>query len=91
MHTSTEQPYLYAKPAVRAVIRTEPADFQVVEELNFEPSGSGEHLLLQIEKTGQNTQFIARELARLTGLRVRDISYAGLKDRHAVTTQWFCF
>ncbi|WP_261259263.1 tRNA pseudouridine(13) synthase TruD [Alishewanella sp. BS5-314] len=91
MLTSTEQPYLYAKPAVRAVIRTEPADFQVVEELNFEPSGSGEHLLLQIEKTGQNTQFIARELARLTGLRVRDISYAGLKDRHAVTTQWFCF
>ncbi len=83
--------YLYGKPAVSAIIRAEASDFVVVEELNFEPSGAGEHLLLQIEKTGQNTQFIARELARLTGLRVRDISYAGLKDRHAVTQQWFCF
>lgn len=83
--------YLYAAPTVSARIRAEPADFMVVEELNFQPSGAGEHLLLQIEKTGQNTQFIARELARLTGLRVRDISYAGLKDRHAVTRQWFCF
>lgn len=83
--------YLHGAPEVRARIRAEPADFVVVEELNFLPSGAGEHLLLQIEKTGQNTQFIARELARLTGLRVRDISYAGLKDRHAVTRQWFCF
>lgn len=83
--------YLYDPPAVSALIRAEPKDFIVVEELNFQPSGAGEHVLLQIEKTGQNTQFIARELARLTGLRVRDISYAGLKDRHAVTQQWFCF
>ncbi|GHG65069.1 tRNA pseudouridine synthase D [Alishewanella longhuensis] len=83
--------YLYGEPSVRAGIRAVPDDFVVVEELNFLPSGAGEHLLLQIEKTGQNTQFIARELARLTGLRVRDISYAGLKDRHAVTKQWFCF
>lgn len=83
--------YLHGEPEVKARIRAEAIDFVVVEELNFQPSGAGEHLLLQIEKTGQNTQFIARELARLTGLRVRDISYAGLKDRHAVTRQWFCF
>lgn len=83
--------YLHGEPEVTARIRAESSDFVVVEELNFLPSGAGEHLLLQIEKTGQNTQFIARELARLTGLRVRDISYAGLKDRHAVTRQWFCF
>lgn len=89
--TVPELAYLYGKPLATAEIRVQAADFQVDEQLNFEPSGSGEHLLLQIEKTGQNTQFIARELARLTGLRVRDISYAGLKDRHAVTRQWFCF
>lgn len=83
--------YLHSAPTVSAEIRAQPSDFIVEEELNFQPSGAGEHILLQIEKTGQNTQFIARELARLTGLRVRDISYAGLKDRHAITRQWFCF
>ncbi|SNY53227.1 tRNA pseudouridine13 synthase [Arsukibacterium tuosuense] len=83
--------YLYGKPDVTATIRSTPADFMVDEQLNFQPSGSGEHLLLQIEKRGQNTQYIARQLARLTGLRMRDISYAGLKDRHALTRQWFCF
>lgn len=83
--------YLNGRPEATADIRTTTGDFQVVEELNFTPSGSGEHLLLYIEKTGQNTQFIARELAKFSGLRVRDISYAGLKDRHAVTRQWFCF
>lgn len=83
--------FLYGEPTVTAQIRAQAADFIVVEELNFQPSGAGEHILLQIEKIGQNTQYIARELAKLTGLRVRDISYAGLKDRHAVTRQWFCF
>ena len=83
--------YLYGKPAITATIRSTPEHFIVDEQLNFQPSGSGEHLLLQIEKRGQNTQYIARQLARLTGLRMRDISYAGLKDRHAVTRQWFCF
>lgn len=86
-----EWQYLHGKPQITAVIRSQPTDFIVDEQLNFEPSGSGEHLLLQIEKRGQNTQYIARQLARLTGLRMRDISYAGLKDRHALTRQWFCF
>ncbi len=83
--------YLNGAPEITAVIRTQPTDFIVDEQLNFQPSGSGEHLLLQIEKRGQNTQYIAKQLARLTGLRMRDISYAGLKDRHALTRQWFCF
>lgn len=83
--------YLYGTPSGQAKLRCHPEDFIVDEQLNFSPSGSGEHLLLHIEKRGQNTQFVAKQLAALTGLRVRDISYAGLKDRHAVTRQWFCF
>lgn len=83
--------YLYGGPAGQAKLRCQPEDFIVDEQLNFSPSGSGEHVLLHIEKRGQNTQFVAKQLAMLTGLRVRDISYAGLKDRHAVTRQWFCF
>ncbi|MBZ9610046.1 tRNA pseudouridine(13) synthase TruD [Rheinheimera maricola] len=83
--------YLYGAPSGQAKLRCQAEDFIVDEQLNFSPSGSGEHVLLHIEKRGQNTQFVAKQLAMLTGLRVRDISYAGLKDRHALTRQWFCF
>ncbi len=65
------------------------ADFIVEESLPFVPEGSGEHVFLQIQKTGENTEFVARALARFAGVRQRDIGFAGLKDRHAVTTQWF--
>jgi tRNA pseudouridine13 synthase len=83
--------YLYGEPAATGLLRQYSNDFIVEELLNFSPSGAGEHILLYIEKTGQNTQYVAKQLALLTGLRARDISYAGLKDRHAVTRQWFCF
>jgi tRNA pseudouridine13 synthase len=82
-------PYAYGQPAGTGHIRTLPADFTVTEQLAFEASGDGEHVFLFIEKTGENTEFIARQLARLAHVRQRDIGYAGLKDRHAVTRQWF--
>ena len=82
-------PYAYGGPGGRGVIRTLPEDFIVKERLSFEPSGIGEHAFLLIEKTGENTEYVARQLARFAGVRQRDVSYTGLKDRHAVTTQWF--
>lgn len=69
--------------------RCRPEDFQVYEELTFEPDGSGEHVLLQIQKRDANTEWVARKLARFADVPMRDVSYAGLKDRFAVTTQWF--
>ncbi len=71
------------------VIRTSPADFQVDEIPVFEPSGQGEHVFLHIKKTGENTDWVAGQLAKIAGVTRRDVSYAGMKDRHAVTTQWF--
>ena len=70
-------------------MRTRPEDFRVKEALGFEPSGTGEHAFLQIRKRGENTGFVADQLAKFAGVSSRDVSYAGLKDRHAVTTQWF--
>lgn len=52
-------------------------------------SGSGEHLCLRIEKSGDNTDHVARELSLLSGCKPHDIGLCGLKDRHAVTRQWF--
>ncbi|NOS74208.1 MAG: tRNA pseudouridine(13) synthase TruD [Methyloglobulus sp.] len=82
-------PYVYGSPSGVGKIRTVAEDFIVYENLAFEPSGDGEHVFLQIQKTGENTDYVARQLAKFANVRQRDIGFAGLKDRHAVTTQWF--
>lgn len=75
-------------PGGGGALRTEPRDF-VVEELPAYPlSGAGDHLYLQLEKTGHTTVHVVRELARHLGVPDKQIGVAGLKDRHAVTTQW---
>jgi tRNA pseudouridine13 synthase len=70
-------------------IRTSPSDFVVTEVLNIEFSDDGEHDWLWVEKIGANTVWVAEQLARHASILVRDVGYAGLKDRHAVTRQWF--
>ena len=59
------------------------------EDLGHTPEGEGEHLWLWVEKRGVNTDQVARQLAKLAGVRQMDVGYAGLKDRHAVTRQWY--
>lgn len=82
-------PRAYGHPAAGGVMRNEPRDFIVAEILPFPLSGAGEHLYLKIRKTGQNTHWVARQLAKHFGLPFRSIGFAGLKDRHAITEQWF--
>lgn len=81
--------FAFGRPVATGRLRSVPEDFRVDEELGFEPDGSGEHLLLQVRKRNTNTEWLARQIARIAGVRPRDVSYAGLKDRHAVTSQWF--
>lgn len=57
--------------------------------MTLEPSGEGEHLWIHIRKRDQNTQWVAGLLAELAGIRRKDIGFCGLKDRFAVTTQWY--
>jgi len=88
----TELPHwvpAYGGAQSTGIIRRSADDFIVNEIQSFELSGEGEHAFLHIEKCGENTDFIARLLSRFAGVRQRDVSYAGLKDRHARTTQWF--
>lgn len=82
-------PHAHGGPAVTGRLRDRPQDFLVEEILGFEPDGDGEHTLLLIRKTGANTEWVARRLASHAGLPVAAVGYAGMKDRRAVTTQWF--
>lgn len=71
------------------MIRSKPEDFQVDEQLRFQPEGEGEHVLLHLRKRNTNTEWLSKQLAEFAGVPYRDVSYAGLKDRNAVTSQWF--
>ena len=53
------------------------------------PVGEGEHVYLHVRKREVNTHWVARLLAEKFGVKENDVSYAGQKDRYAVTTQWF--
>lgn len=89
MTTSSGLPRAHGEAVLSAAIRTTPEDFLVEELPGFEPSGSGEHLLLTVEKRGMNTAFAAKRLAQWARVPEMAVSYAGLKDRHAVTRQRF--
>lgn len=84
-----------------AILRARPEDFVVEEILGYTPGpaldpqvsaeavADGEHVWLQLRKRGLNTDWLARRLAQFAGVRAGDVGYAGLKDRQALTTQWF--
>jgi len=84
-----ENAYLHGKPLSTGLLRSKMSDFKVFEQLPFSPCGEGEHLFINIRKTGANTLFVARELAKYFKVKEQLVSYAGLKDRFAVTEQWF--
>ena len=81
--------YLLGKPPSAGLLRSQMSDFKVFENLPYEPIGEGEHLYIHLRKTGCNTLFVLKELARYFNVKESLISYAGLKDRFAVTEQWF--
>nr|WP_310650240.1 tRNA pseudouridine(13) synthase TruD [Colwellia sp. MB02u-6] len=81
--------YLYGKPKSTGLLRRHRSDFKVFEKIPFEPCGQGEHLFIHIRKTGANTAFVAKQLAQYFSVKESLVSYAGLKDRFAVTEQWF--
>lgn len=82
--------WLHGKPGATGVLKANPEDFVVIEDLGYRPDGEGEQLLVRIRKNGCNTRFVAEALAKFAGIPPRDVSFAGMKDRHAVTEQWFC-
>lgn len=75
-------------PGTRGLFKSAPEDFEVEEVPAYLPSGSGDHLYLWIEKVGRDTPEVVKALARALEVNERDVGYAGLKDRQAVTRQF---
>ena len=82
-------PRASGEPTLAVQFKTRAEEFRVVETLAIAPSGTGEHLFLEIEKTDLATVEVANRLARLSGVPVADVGYAGMKDKRAVASQWF--
>ena len=85
----SQLPHAYGEPGVSATVKARFEDFRVDENLGFELDGAGQHLWLYVQKRNRTTDDVAKCLAQAAGVKLRDVGYAGLKDRHALTTQWF--
>ncbi|MCX6649622.1 MAG: tRNA pseudouridine(13) synthase TruD [Candidatus Bathyarchaeota archaeon] len=77
------------EPGIGGVIRARPELFSVVEVPAYDPLGYGDHIYLNITKRGRTTRDTQIDIASLLGLRKEDVGHAGLKDKHAVSTQTF--
>lgn len=84
-----QQPAAWGGPAGSGRIRATAEDFLVNEVPLVTPCGEGEHGWLLVRKRHSNTPWVAQQLAKFAGVPPAAVSYAGLKDRHAVTEQWF--
>ena len=87
--TLPQWPNAFPPSGASATLKLLNEDFIVTELPLQHPSGEGEHIWLDVEKNGANTAFVAQQLAEAAGVQERDVGYAGLKDRYAITRQWF--
>ncbi|MGA1206322.1 MAG: tRNA pseudouridine(13) synthase TruD [Litorivicinaceae bacterium] len=81
-------PALYPPTQIQGIYRADPQAFIVEEDLGVEPSGSGEHWWLWIEKIGLTTEEVIHRLSNTWGIKPALFGYAGKKDRLAVARQW---
>jgi tRNA pseudouridine13 synthase len=74
---------------IGGLLKQEDQDFQVEEIPLYLPSGEGQHIYLLLRRRSLTTKEVVSNLQKLFEIHETDIGFAGLKDRNAVTTQWF--
>lgn len=70
------------------VFNSSARDFTVEEIPLYAFTGEGEHLILQVRKKELTTWEMLDAISNHVGIRRRDMGYAGLKDKHAMTIQY---
>jgi len=81
-------PYAWGGPLAHGVLRAQPEDFRVDEELKTCHRAAVALVVAHREAQRQHP-VVVREMARALQVPQREVGYGGLKDRHAVATQWF--
>lgn len=76
-----------ALPGIGGVIKQRPEDFLVDEQPLYQPSGEGEHIYMLVQKRNMPTLAMIEVIAKHFGVRVKDVGFAGLKDKLAITRQ----
>jgi tRNA pseudouridine13 synthase len=69
-------------------LKCQPDDFRVEELTDTKPGASGRYTFYRLTKRDQGTIEAVAEICRRWNLSNRQVSYAGLKDRHAATVQY---
>ena len=83
-----KRPYLYDHlPFVFDFAQT-PERFEVEELPSIIPLAKGNYALLLVQKREMSTLQLIDVLAKAAGANRRDVGYAGLKDKHALTCQY---
>lgn len=77
-------------PEAAGVLKHTPDDFRVEEVFDVDFSQDGEFDWLWVAKCANNTEYVARRIAEIAGVAPKAVTYSGLKDRQALTCQWFC-
>ena len=83
--------YLSSAPGIGGRLRSEPEDFQVFETGEGPPRGEGPFAAARIRLRNWETNRFAMQAARLLGIPREHVAFAGMKDKRAVTEQWFTF
>ena len=68
-------------------MRFDPEDFIVEEIPLYDPSDIGTHTFFSIRKRHYSTFDAIKKIASILHVNHKNIGYAGLKDKHAITTQ----
>lgn len=76
-------------PGIGGSLRAVPDDFVVEEIPLYEAQGEGQHLYVNLTKVGYTTKEVQAQLERLFRLKRGEVSFAGMKDKAARTTQTF--
>lgn len=78
----------YSHSPIEFAFTQTPRDFVVQEIPLYEASGDGEHLMIQARKKSLSTNELVKILSSTLGIPSKEIGYAGLKDKNALTTQY---
>ncbi|AUB55150.1 tRNA pseudouridine(13) synthase TruD [Methanobacterium subterraneum] len=82
--------YLTPQKGIGGQIRTKNEDFYVEEIPESNPSGEGPNTWLWIEKNSRTTLDVLLDIARELKINRKQMGFAGMKDKKAVTRQWIC-